>query len=60
MTLLSACAAPRVVNTDGCAWVRPLVLDDDELIIFAANIRELRGITDQINSQNTTRAKRCT
>ena len=57
--LLGACDPQQVVNTSGCAWVKPLVLDDNELIIFAANIHEMRGISDQINSQNATRAAKC-
>jgi hypothetical protein len=39
--------------------VRPLTLTDDELIVFASNIRTMRPLTDQINAQNTTRAERC-
>jgi hypothetical protein len=57
--LSSACATPRVVSTSGCAWVRPIVLTDDELIVFAANIHAMRSLADQINAQNTTRTEKC-
>ena len=57
--LLSACATPPVVASNGCSWTRPMVLNDDELIVFAANIRVLRPVTDQINSHNATRAEKC-
>ncbi len=57
--LLSACAPPPAVASNGCAWVRPLILSDSELIVFAAHIHELRGIADQINAQNMTRAEKC-
>jgi hypothetical protein len=59
MLLLGACATQPVVDSGGCSWVKPLTLTDDEIIVFAANIRTLRPLTDQINAQNTTRAARC-
>lgn len=57
--LSSACATPAVVGDSGCSWVKPLVLSDEEIVVFAANIRTLRPLADQINSQNTTRAEKC-
>ncbi len=59
MLLSSACATQPAVVDSACAWVRPIVLNDDELIVFAANIHTLRPLTDQINAQNTTRSERC-
>jgi len=59
MLLLCACAAPRVVPDNGCAWVRPLVVSDDQVIVFAQHMHEMRPLADQINSQNTTRAEKC-
>lgn len=57
--LLSACGTPPVAGDSGCSWVKPLTLNDDELIVFAANIHTLRPLTDQINAQNTTRSEKC-
>jgi hypothetical protein len=45
------------VPDNGCAWVRPLVVSDDEVIVFAQHMHEMRPLADQINSQNTTRAE---
>lgn len=59
MLLSAACASRQAVDSGGCSWVKPITITDDELIVFAANIRTLRPLTDQINSQNTTRAARC-
>lgn len=59
MLLLGACGTPKAVDSTACAWVKPLTLTDDELIVFAANIHTLRPLTDQINSQNATRAEKC-
>ena len=59
MLLCAACATPRVVADNGCAWVKPITLTDDEFIVFAANIRTMRPLADQINAQNTTRAEKC-
>ena len=57
--LLSACGPQQVVADSGCAWVRPLTLNDEEILVFAANIGTLRPLADQINSQNATRAEKC-
>ena len=59
MLLSSACATREVVNTNGCAWVKPIVVSDEEIIVFAANIHAMRPLADQINSQNATRAEKC-
>ena len=59
MLLCAACATPAVVVNSGCSWTRPIALSDDELVVFAANIRTLRPVTDQINAHNTTRAEKC-
>ena len=55
--LLSACAPSP--STNGCAWTKPITLDDDAFLIFVQNEHELRGLTDQINSHNDTRKKIC-
>jgi hypothetical protein len=39
--------------------VRPIAISDEEIIVFAANVHVMRPLTDQINSQNKTRAERC-
>jgi hypothetical protein len=56
--MVGACAA-RVVSTDGCAWTKPITLDDDAFIVFAARMHELRMVTDQINDHNDARKKVC-
>jgi hypothetical protein len=57
--LLSGCGPQRIVNTDGCAWTKPFVLNEDEFIVFAANVHTMRPLTDDINSHNDARAKNC-
>jgi hypothetical protein len=57
--LLGACGPQQVVADSGCAWVKPLVVTDEEIIVFAANIRVMRPLADQINSLNRTRAEKC-
>lgn len=57
--LLSGCGPVRVIETSGCAWTKPITLDDDAFIVFAANSHELRGLTDQINSHNDSRKREC-
>jgi ribosomal silencing factor RsfS len=39
--------------------VRPIEITDDQVIVFAANMRDMRSLADQINAQNKTRAQRC-
>jgi len=57
--LLSACATPQVVQNNGCQWAKPLVVSEEQVEVFAANLRVMRPLMDQINSQNTTRAEKC-
>ena len=59
MLLLSACATPRVASDSGCSWVAPLVVSAEQVEIFAANLRVMRPLADQINAQNTTRTEKC-
>lgn len=39
--------------------MRPINVTDDEVIVFAANIHDMRPLADQINAQNKTRSQRC-
>jgi len=36
-----------------------LVVSEEQVEVFAANLRVMRPLMDQINSQNTTRAEKC-
>lgn len=58
LALLSACATPPVVDS-GCSWTRTFDLTDDQVSVFAANLKVMRPLADDINSHNTTRAARC-
>lgn len=58
-TLLGGCGTPQVIAETGCAWVKPITVTDDEVIVFAANIHVMRPLADQINSHNITRAEKC-
>lgn len=57
MLPLIGCAP--TVRTNGCAWTKEIVLDDDAFIVFVANAHPLRGLTDQINSENDARKANC-
>ncbi len=57
LTLLSACAPNP--NTTGCAWTKPIVLDNEAFLIFLANPHPLRGLTDEINEHNDARKVNC-
>ena len=59
MLLCSACATPRVARDSGCSWVKPLVVSEEQVEIFAANFRVMRPLADQINAQNPTRTEKC-
>lgn len=59
MLLLPACGTPRVVADSGCSWVKPIVVSEEQVEIFAANLRVMRPLADQINAQNTTRTEKC-
>ena len=59
MLLLGACATRPAAVEIACSWVKPIEVTDDQVIVFAQHMHEMRPLADQINAQNTTRAQKC-